>query len=200
VEWKEGMMQVARIADQVDGLAGQSAHAPLPRMVKGVSSSHRLQIKTTGADTPLRTLASFCEEHGGAQHVPTIQALRSQRKKFQRSHGACDERVSDSLLLWKRFVASIAFDQKKWDAAPLFKMFSVTINQLAPSPTEPDAPPICLLVCKAFLHHIMAWKNTRTTGSGAACCDVSWKLNIAGWGLVTIAGMATHFVEKKGRP
>ena len=36
VEWKEGMMQVARIADQVDGLAGQSAHAPLPRMVKGV--------------------------------------------------------------------------------------------------------------------------------------------------------------------
>ncbi len=84
VEWKEGMMQVARIADQVDGLAGPSAHAPLPRMVKGVSASHRLQIKTTGADTPMRTLASFCEEHGGAQNVLTVQALRSPRKKFQR--------------------------------------------------------------------------------------------------------------------
>ena len=90
----------------------------------------------------MRTLASFCEEHGGAQHVPTIQALRSQRKKFQRSHGACDERVSDSLLLWKRFVASIAFDKNKLDAAPLFEMFSVTINELAPSRRqEPDAPP-----------------------------------------------------------
>ena len=138
------------------------------------------------------------QAHRSRPSEATDQALRSQRKKFLRSHGACDERVSDSLLLWKRFVASIAFDQKKWDAAPLFKMFSVTINDLAPSPTEPDAPPICLLVCKAFLDHIMAWKNTRTTGSGAACCDVSWKLNIAGWGLVTIAGMATHFVKRDG--
>ena len=68
-------MQVARIADQVDGLAGPSGHAPLPRMVKGVCASHRLHIKTTGADTPMRTLASFCEEHGGAQNFPASQAL-----------------------------------------------------------------------------------------------------------------------------
>ena len=44
VEWKEGMTQVARISDQVDGLAGPSGHAPLPRMVKGVCASQRMQI------------------------------------------------------------------------------------------------------------------------------------------------------------
>jgi hypothetical protein len=89
--------------------------------------------------------------------------------------------------------------RQKWDAAPLFEMFSVTINELAPSRRqEPDAPPICLLACKAFLHHIVSWKNARTSGSGAACCDVSWKVNIAEWGLVTIAGMATHFVPRDG--
>ena len=128
----------------------------------------------------MRTLARLCEEHGGAQHVPPIQALRSQRRKFQRSDGACDERVSDSLLLRKRFVASIAFDKEKLDDAPLFEMFSVAINELEPSRRqEPDAPPMCLLVRKAFLHHIVSWKNTRTSGYGAACCDVSWKVNLA---------------------
>jgi hypothetical protein len=44
VEWNEGMMQVARIANQADGLAGLSRHAPLPLMVKGVCASQRMQI------------------------------------------------------------------------------------------------------------------------------------------------------------
>ena len=76
VEWKEGMTQVARISDQADGLAGPSGHAPLPRMVKGVCASQRIQVITTGDGTPLRTLARLCEEAGGsaqkADLVPPI--------------------------------------------------------------------------------------------------------------------------------
>ena len=58
----------------------------------------------------------------GSSLIPPIESIRSQRKQFQTSDGACDVRVSGSVLLWERFVSSIAFEREKWKAAPLFQM------------------------------------------------------------------------------
>lgn len=58
-----------------------------------------------------------------------------------------------------------------------------------------NAPPI-VLVCKAFLEFVVRWMKTRTRG--AACCDTTWKMNVAEWGLFVIAGMATHYVAAAG--
>ena len=144
----------------------------MPCLVNGVSVCQRAQVKTTGADTRLRSLARLCQEAGDDGENAALIAP-----------------VSDSLFLWKRFVSSIAFEKEKWKAATPFQLFSVTIEAA-------DAPPICLLVCKAFLQYIVSWMKTRT--SGAACCDTTWKLNSADWGLFTFAGMATHLVPRDG--
>jgi hypothetical protein len=150
------------------------------------------EVKKTGADRPLRTLAQMCEvAKDGAQAamIPPIQALRSQRKEYLKSEGAGDVQVSGSVLLWKRFIESIAYDTAKWRKAPPFELFSVKIE-------SDNAPPICILVCKAFHEFVVRWKRTRT--SGAACCDTTWKLNVAEWGMFVIAGMATHYVPAAG--
>ena len=111
------------------------------------------------------------------------------RTKEVQSACAGDAQVSQSVLQWKRFVRDIAYDPKEGETASPFRLFSVTI-ELA------EAPPICLLVCRAFLHYIRSWMKTRK--SGAACGDTTWKVNVAGWGLFVIAGMATHFVPRYG--
>ena len=37
-----------------------------------------------------------------------------------------------------------------------------------------------------------------TRDKGAACADVTWKLNVANWGLFIFAGMATHYCKDVG--
>ena len=125
--------------------------------------------------------------------IPPIRSLRSQRKKHLQSLGKDDAPVAQSLCLWNRFVDDISFDETKWKAASPFELFSVRIER----GDAPDAPPpLCLLVCKAFQHYIKTWMGTRD--SGAACADVTWKINVANWGLFIFAGMATHYVADVG--
>ena len=119
-------------------------------MVKGVSATQRTQLKAIsagGAETPLRIFARLCEEAGDdaakAALIPPIQSVKNQRKKEVQSACAGDAQVSQSVLQWKRFVRDIAYDRKEWETASPFRLFSVTI-ELA------EAPPICLLVCRAF--------------------------------------------------
>ena len=178
------------------GLAVMIQHAETPRIVKGMQTGEKKKLKATGVETPLRSLAHLCEDAGDdgekAALIPPVESLRGQRKKYLRescSDGNRSVNVSTSRILWKRFVTSIAFDEEQWKVAQPFRLFSVTIDEV-------DAPPICLLVCKAFLHYIQTWKNTRK--SGAVCGDTTWKLNVAEWGLFVFAGMATHFVPKDG--
>ena len=180
------MMYIDRVGEELEGLTEMCEHGPLPRLVKGVSVCQREQARTMGADTPLRSLQRLCQEAAGDEEkaalIPPIQCVRNQRKQYLKSVGVGDAPVSDSLFLWKRFVSSIAFEKEKWDAATPFQLFSVAIEAA-------DAPPICLLVCKAFLQYIVSWMKTRT--SGAACCDTTCKLSIADWGLFMFAGVET---------
>ena len=192
-----GTMHIRRRGEKCP--AGSAAtmiqHAEFPRIVKGMQVGERKKLKATGVETPLRSLAQLYEEAGDdgerAARVPNIASLRGQRKKHLMKSGVAGAAVptSTSMIIWKNFVSSIAFEKEKWKVAQPFRLFSVTIDEV-------DAPPICLLVCKAFLQYIESWKNTRT--SGAVCCDTTWKLNVAQWGLFVIAGMATHFRPKDG--
>ena len=72
-------------------------------MVKGVSAGQRAQLKTIGADTPLRSLARLCEEAGDdgekAALIPPLVSLKNQRRQYLKSDGARDVPVSQSVLL-----------------------------------------------------------------------------------------------------
>ena len=184
-------MRVLRKADELE--KDYIEHAPKHREVYGATVEQRSVAKKTGAETPLRTLAGLCEAAGDSAEevgrIPPMRTLRTQRDHALAENSNGDPKVSDSLFLWKRFVSSIVFEKAAWDDAPPFQLFSVAIDVRG-------APPICILVCKAFLHFLRCWMNSRTRG--AACADTTWKVTVAEWGLFVIAGMARHFHRNSG--
>ena len=193
-----GTMHINRCGEMCPaGLAVVTQHAETLRIVRKRQVGERIRLKATGVKTPQRSLAHLYEEAGDDGEKPAlilpIESLRGQQKKCrtQVESRRVDHLLqgSTSRILWDRVVSSIPFEKEKWKVAQPFELFSVTFEEV-------DAPPICLLVCKAFLQYIKSWKNTRA--SGAVCCDTTWKLNVAEWGLFTFAGMATHFVQKDG--
>ena len=141
------------------------------RLVRGISAAQRAEAKKTGQETPLRTMARLCEEAGNdgerAALIPPMQALRSQRRCFLNAQGFSDGAVSSSILFWRQFVDSIAYDLAAWEAASPFQLFSVRVEGA-------DIPPIRVLVCKAFLHFLRCLMKTRARG--AACGDTTYKV------------------------
>ena len=93
------------------------------------------------------------------------------------------------MFLWQQFIQDIAYSKAAWEKASPFQLFSVDIE-------EDDKPPVCVLVCKAFLHFLKCWTESRIRG--AVCIDSTWKICVAEWCLTTICGMASHYVAQDG--
>ena len=108
------------------------SHGPRLRTLWGQSVDQRLRGRASGDKTPMRTLAGMCEEAQDAAEaaaIPAIQTLRGSRRRVLAAERAGDVKVSDSVILWKQFVAGIAFDMAKWERAQLFTFFSVQIEK-----------------------------------------------------------------------
>ena len=177
--------RLARIS--LDGQQELVLHGPRQRTLWGISVAERLEVRETGEETPLRTIAGMCERARTAEEaaaIAPIKAIRGQRRRSLDAQTSCDLKVSDSVTLWKQFVADIEFSVAKWEAAELFQLFSVRIE-------VEDAPPVALLVSKAFLHYLRCWVETRKTGS--LCVDGCYGLNVCDWPLIGIGGMPQHY-------